>query len=199
MLMLLKRHQVHALLAAGHDQMEVAGVAGVSVQSGRSRPNPRSSTSNDRQERTQCGIGRPSKVAPFRALVQARLDGYEGGKSAIYELIAELRPHAAQLTMRFEGLPGEFSQHDFAEVRITYVDGSCEVAWVLLLAAEVLTLGGRRCGTQQGRRGRPFRGVRRGTAVRGVRPSQDGDPKVSQERPSRATAEVPELRRQQEW
>ena len=92
--------------------------------SGRSRPNPRSSTPNDRQERTQCGIGRPSKVAPFRALVQARLDGYEGGKSAIYELIAELRPHAAQLTMRFEGLPGEFSQHDFAEVRITYVDGS---------------------------------------------------------------------------
>ena len=62
-------------------------------------------------------------------MVQARLDGYEGGKSAIYGLIAELRPHAAQLTMRFEGLPGEFSQHDFAEVRITYVDGSCEVAW----------------------------------------------------------------------
>ena len=31
--MLLKRHQVHALLAAGHDQMEVADVAGVSVRS----------------------------------------------------------------------------------------------------------------------------------------------------------------------
>ena len=84
-------------------------------------------------------IGRPSKVEPFRALVQelvaevdeetraplksveimrrARLDGYQGGKSALYELIAELRPDGTQLMMRFEGLPGEFSQHDFGEVR----------------------------------------------------------------------------------
>ena len=29
--------------------------------------------------------------------------------------------------MRFEGLPGEFSQHDFGEVRITYLDGSRQV------------------------------------------------------------------------
>ena len=69
--------------------------------------------------------------APLKSveiLRRARLDGYEGGKSAIYGLIAELRPDAAQLMMRFEGLPGEFSQHGFAEVRIIYVDGSCEVA-----------------------------------------------------------------------
>ena len=55
------------------------------------------------------------------------MDGYEGGKRALYELIAELRPHATQLMMRFEGLPGEFSQHDFGEERITYLDGSREV------------------------------------------------------------------------
>ena len=69
-------------------------------------------------------------LAPLRSveiLRRARLDGYEGGKSAIYKLIAELRPHVAQLMMRFEGLPGEFSQHDFGEVRITYLDGSREV------------------------------------------------------------------------
>ena len=29
-------------------------------------------------------------------------------KSAIYELIAELRPHGTTMMMRFEGLPGEF-------------------------------------------------------------------------------------------
>ncbi len=150
MLTLLKRHQVQTLLAAGHDQIEVADLAGVSVRSVRRvAAEPAVEHVDDRQERTQRGIGRPSKVAPFRTLVQelvervdeetraplksveilrrARLDGYEGGKSAIYELIAELRPHGTAMMMRFEGLPGEFSQHDFGEVRITYLDGSREV------------------------------------------------------------------------
>jgi transposase len=27
--------------------------------------------------------------------------------------------------MRFEGLPGEFSQHDFGEVKVRFIDGSC--------------------------------------------------------------------------
>ena len=150
MLTLLKRHPVQTLLAAGHDQIEVADLAGVSVRSVRRiAAEPAVEHVDDRQERTQRGIGRPSKVAQFRALVQelveqvdeetraplksveilrrARLDGYEGGKSAIYELIAELRPHGTTMMMRFEGLPGEFSQHDFGEVRITYLDGSREV------------------------------------------------------------------------
>ena len=149
-LTLLKRHQVQTLLAAGHDQIEVALLAGVSVRSVRRiATEPAVEHVDDSQERVQRGIGRPSKVERFRALVQelveqvdeetraplksveilrrARLDGYQGGKSALYELIAELRPHATQLMMRFEGLPGEFSQHDFGEVRITYLDGSREV------------------------------------------------------------------------
>ena len=68
--------------------------------------------------------------APLKSveiLRRARLNGYQGGKSALYELIAELRPHTRQLMMRFEGLPGEFSQHDFGEVRISYLDGTQEV------------------------------------------------------------------------
>ena len=60
-------------------------------------------------------------------LRRARLEGYEGGKSALYELIAELRPHATRVMMRFEGVPGEFSQHDFGEVRVVYLDGTSEV------------------------------------------------------------------------
>ena len=150
MLTLLKQHQVQTLLAAGHDQIEVAHLAGVSVRSVRRiAGEPAVEHVDDREERTQRGIGRPSKVASFRALVQelveqvdeethaplksveilrrTRLDGYQGGKSAIYELIAELRPHATTMIMRFEGLPGEFSQHDFGEVRISYLDGSREV------------------------------------------------------------------------
>ena len=150
MLTLLKRHEVQTLLAAGHDQIEVAVIAGVSVRSVRRiAAEPAVEQVDDSQERVQRRIGRPSKVEPFRALVQelveqvdeethaplksveilrrARLDGYRGGKSALYELIAELRPHATRLMMRFEGLPGEFSQHDFGEVRITYLDGSRQV------------------------------------------------------------------------
>ena len=150
MLTLLKRHQVQTLLAAGHDQIEVARLAGVAVRSVRriAAESPVEYV-DDRQERTQRRIGRPSKVEPFRGLVQelvaevdeetraplksveimrrARLDGYQGGKSALYELIAELRPDGTQLMMRFEGLPGEFSQHDFGEVRINYLNGSREV------------------------------------------------------------------------
>ena len=30
-----------------------------------------------------------------------------------------------KLPMRFEGLPGEFSQHDFGQVKVRFFDGSC--------------------------------------------------------------------------
>ena len=67
MLTLLKRHQVQTMLAAGHDQVEVADLAGVSVRSVRRiAAEPAVEHVDDRQERTQRGIGRPSKVAPFR-------------------------------------------------------------------------------------------------------------------------------------
>ena len=128
--------------AACHDRSKVDLIAGVSVRSRAAyRESPRSSTlmtqpgesaTQDRADRQ----GRSRSVALVQELVEqvdkethaplksveilrrARLDGYRGGKSALYELIAELRPHATRLMMRFEGLPGEFSQHDFGEVRI---------------------------------------------------------------------------------
>ena len=151
MLTLLKRHnQVQTLLNAGHEQVEVARIAGVSERTVRRiAGEPAIEHVDDRQERKERRIGRPSKVEAFRPLVQelveevdeerrrplksveilhrARLEGYEGGKSALYELIAELRPHATRVMMRFEGVPGEFSQHDFGEVRVVYLDGTSEV------------------------------------------------------------------------
>jgi hypothetical protein len=39
--------------------------------------------------------------------------GYQGGKTALYDLVASLRPKPARPLVRFEGFPGEFSQHDF--------------------------------------------------------------------------------------
>src|SRR5207244_913401 len=85
-------------------------------------------------------VGRPSKAEPWRAslvaelarepdvmalelLRRARLQGYAGGKSALYALVKELRPKRSRPMVRFEGLPGEFSQHDFGEVEVRYLDG----------------------------------------------------------------------------
>jgi transposase len=92
-------------------------------------------------ERERRGIGRPSKATAFRSLVsevlatepelmtlellrRARLKGYEGGKTAFYELVAAVRPVPTRPLVRFEGLPGEFTQHDFGEVDVRFVDGS---------------------------------------------------------------------------
>jgi transposase len=100
---------------------------------------------DDTAERRRRGVGRPSKVAPYRGVVEeilsdepclmsleilrrVRLEGYSGGKSAMYELISELRPSDVEVQMRFEGLPGEFSQHDFGEVNVRFLDDSvCKV------------------------------------------------------------------------
>ena len=68
MLTLLKRHEVQTLLAAGHDQIEVAGVSVRSVR--RIAAEPAVEHVDDSQERVQRRIGRPSKVEPFRTLVQ---------------------------------------------------------------------------------------------------------------------------------
>jgi Integrase core domain len=38
-----------------------------------------------------------------------------------------VRPHHVRVQMRFEGLPGEFSQHDFGQVKVRYIDGSCRI------------------------------------------------------------------------
>jgi transposase len=92
-------------------------------------------------ERERRGIGRPSKAEPFRAFVveqvakephllsleilrRARLAGYTGGKSALYELIHSIRPKRMRLLTRFEGLAGEFCQHDFGEVDVRFMDGT---------------------------------------------------------------------------
>ena len=60
-----------------------------------------------------------------RALAPSASGGLHGGKSALYELVAAIRPReqAAPL-VRFEGLPGEFSQHDFGEVDVAFGNGT---------------------------------------------------------------------------
>jgi len=61
-------------------------------------------------------------------LARLRQKGYSGGKTAVYELVKQLRPPKPVVPIvRFEGLPGEFSQHDFGQRRVQYADGRIEV------------------------------------------------------------------------
>ena len=55
---------------------------------------------------------------------RAKLAGYRGGKSALYALIHSIRPKPVRLLTRFEGLPGEFCQHDFGQVDVSFLDGT---------------------------------------------------------------------------
>jgi transposase len=141
MLPLLKRHEIQVLLRAGHSQTDVATRTGTSLDTVRRVKRESEVTSADdvvaRRERK---IGRPSKATPFAPRVAAWLAaepelptqellrrateaGYRGHKTAFYALVAGLRPPRATPVVRFEGLPGEFSQHDFGHVDVRFVDG----------------------------------------------------------------------------
>jgi transposase len=142
MIDMVKRHEIQVLRRAGHALAEVAKLAGVSqstVQRVEAEPAVTSFDGTDERERRS--VGRPSKADPFRVLVvaalakephllavellrRAKLSGYNGGKSALYELVKELRPEKPRPLVRFEGLPGEFSQHDFGQVDVHFLDGT---------------------------------------------------------------------------
>jgi transposase len=141
MIEMLKRHEIQVLRRAGHTLEEVVKLAGVS-QSSVQRVEAESAvmTLDVAGERTRRRIGRPSKVEPFRVLLgaemakqpevlavellrRAQLAGYGGAKSALYELIRAIRPQApSRPLVRFEGLPGEFSQHDFGQVDVGFLN-----------------------------------------------------------------------------
>jgi transposase len=141
MLPLLKRHEIQVLLRAGHTHKDAAARVGVSVDTvARIKREDDVLQVNDQAERRDRQIGRPSKATLFGPKVVAWLAeepdlptqellrrateaGYTGHKSAFYSLAAAVRPPRATPVVRFEGLPGEFSQHDFGHVDVKFVDG----------------------------------------------------------------------------
>jgi transposase len=145
---MMKRHEIQVLLKAGLPQAEVARLAGVSLRTVRRiQAEPTVAEVDDEAERERRQIGRPSKAEPFRKLVmellgeepelmsleilrRARLAGYTGGKTALYELVATVRPTVARPMVRFEGLPGEFTQHDFGQVDVRKYSRWVQVALV---------------------------------------------------------------------
>ena len=141
MLPLLKRHEIQVLLRAGHSQTDVSTRTGASVDTVRRvKLEAEVTKADDAVERRERRIGRPSKATPFAARVSAWLAeerdlptqellrrameaGYPGHKTAFYALVAAVRPPRATPVVRFDGLPGEFSQHDFGHVDVRFVDG----------------------------------------------------------------------------
>ena len=140
----MARHRVQVLRAAGLSQARIAAIERISERSVRAIcdeapiEDPR-----DVAQARERGVGRPSVVAPWREKLVAVLaaepalptmeilhrlrgQGYVGGKSALYELVCELRPRLTTPLVRFEGVAGEFSQHDFGQVEVRYLDGTRE-------------------------------------------------------------------------
>ena len=142
MINMLKRHAIQVLRRAGHTQEEVAELTGVSEREVRRvEREPEVQELDDSAVRRQRGVGRPSKAEPFRTQVKdlldsepdlltvevlrrMRLEGYDGAKTVMYALVKSLRRKPVRPMVRFEGLPGEFSQHDFGEVRVRFLDGT---------------------------------------------------------------------------
>lgn len=142
MLPLLKRHEIQVLAKTGLALPDIASLAGVSARSARRvLGEPPVEHTDDHLEHKKRRIGRPSLAEPFRSRIstwlaqqpdiasvellrRAKSDGYSGAKSALFRLIAELRPKEATPLVRFEGLAGEFSQHDFGEIDVRFLDGS---------------------------------------------------------------------------
>jgi hypothetical protein len=142
MIDMLKRHEIQVLRRAEHTWSEIATLSGVSEKTARriAAENPITIVDNG-AERARRQVGRPSKADAYRAVLvaalteepslrsvellhRARQAGYTGGKSALYAPVQSLRVRAVTPLVRFEGLPGEFSQHDFGEVWVTYQDGT---------------------------------------------------------------------------
>lgn len=138
----MKRHEVRVLRQAGVTQRRVAETTGVAERSVRRiEGEHEGDVSGEGAPRRP---GRPSKVDAFRGVVseilaaepelptmeilhRARQRGYAGGKSALYDLVASMRsPRTIAPMVRFEGLAGEFSQHDFGTVDVRYVGGEKE-------------------------------------------------------------------------
>lgn len=142
MIDMLKRHEIQVLRRAGHTLAEVAALSGASIGTVRRvTAEDVVTTADNTAERARRQVGRPSTAEAYRAvLVQALIEdatlrsvellhrarqaGSSGGKSAVYALVQTLRAHTVTPLVRFEGLPGEFSQHDFGEVLIRYQDGT---------------------------------------------------------------------------
>ncbi|WP_404790621.1 IS21 family transposase [Altericista sp. CCNU0014] len=142
---------VQKLRQEGVPQKQVRELTGISERTtSRIEKEPEVTNADDESFRKSRNLGRPSAVEQYEreiqqwfeearkledgplqgqeVLARLRAKGYTGGKTAVYELVHRLRPTNPPVPIvRFEGLPGEFSQHDFGQRRVRFADGHIEV------------------------------------------------------------------------
>jgi transposase len=141
----MSRHEIQVLRAANMAQRAIATATNVSVRSVRRiEHEPPITTSETAALIAARRIGRPSLAASWTGVVETWLrddhtlpgveilrrlcdeHAYRGGKSAVYDLVRRLRRPAVAPLVRFEGVSGEFSQHDFGQVDVRYTGGAIE-------------------------------------------------------------------------
>ena len=140
---MIKRHEVHLLLEAGLSHRETAIQADLSERSVDRIAHEAAPTTmlDDVAAVRQRAIGRPSLARTVESTVRdiltaepdlptveilhrVRGQGFTGGKSGLYALVASLRPRVVRPVMvRFEGVAGEFAQFDFGQAEVTYASG----------------------------------------------------------------------------
>jgi transposase len=140
----MARHRVQVLRAGGKRLRRIAAETGISLRSVKRIVRESSiAEPGDVRSAKARGVGRPSQVEAYRdrlvevlaaepklptveILHRLRGLGYAGAKTALYEAVRALRPRPVVPLVRFEGVPGEFSQHDFGQVDVRYLDGTSE-------------------------------------------------------------------------
>src|SRR5207249_12324733 len=140
----MARHRVQVLRAGGKSLRRIATETGIPLRSVKRivRESPIEALGDVESAKAR-GVGRPSvveeyherivdvlaaepKLKTIEILHRLRGLGYDGAKTALYEAVRGLRPRSTTPLVRFEGLPGEFSQHDFEQVEVRYLDDSEE-------------------------------------------------------------------------
>lgn len=151
----MKRHEVQVLRKAGFTRNEIAKQSGVSRRCVTNILKEPLVEELVRKAAASGGkVGRPSIALPFASELQElfktepelptievlrrmRLKGYTGGKTALYAIVAELRPRPMPSpVVRFEGVPGEFSQHDFGKLRVRFI-GTGKEEMVIFFASRL--------------------------------------------------------------
>jgi len=142
---------VQKLRKAGVSQKQVRELSGISERTtSRIEKEAEVTAGDDTSYRRKRNLGRPSSVEQYESEIQQwlaqernpedgpvqgqevlrrlRAKGYSGGKTAVYDLVRRLRAEKVSVPIvRFEGLPGEFAQHDFGQRRVRFADGHIEV------------------------------------------------------------------------
>ena len=140
----MTRLKVHHMAEGGTPQATIAAKCGISVRTvervlaeaeptreeiavnsrqGAKRPGRPAVTSDALIERIRTLLGEET-IAATEVLRRARGWGFTGSRSTMAALVKELRPTPRkEAIIRFEGLPGEYTQFDFGEANVQYADG----------------------------------------------------------------------------